>query len=38
MIRHLAGLITLLSVAVPLGHASAQILVGAEQPGPDCGG
>ena len=38
MIRHLAGLITLLSVALPVGQATAQILVGAEQPGPDCGG
>ncbi len=38
MIRHLAGLFALLTVAVPQGPAGAQIIVGAEQPGPDCGG
>ena len=38
MIRHLVRWFALLTIAAPVGTASAQILVGAEQPGPDCGG
>lgn len=38
MNRLLVRWFVLLTIAAPMGTASAQILVAAEQPGPDCGG
>jgi len=38
MIRHLIRWFLLLAIAAPVVPATAQILVAAEQPGPDCGG